>query len=197
MTVSELRQKVEALKGQQSKVQRDLREAKIRRSRLVRSVTLTEEAKGIIQKVAKQTQEQLKFHITGLGTQALNSVFGGGWELDLEFSDPEEYKRSVAWLRFLRGPGKKPTNPMDEDSGGACYLASFGLRCANMKMMRPLPRQTLILDEPAGNLNDNSRIMHKQFASMVRKVADSGMQLIIVSTMPELLDVADTVFDCS
>lgn len=191
MELQNLRSKVEQLKGQRTQLYKQLSEAK--RSYVVafRGMKATEEARAFIQKVAAQTQEQIRYHITDLGSMALEAVFGPGIKLGLDFE--EKRGKTEARLCFIRG--EERTDPLEADSGGASDIAAFALRCSLLMMQRPAPRKLLVLDEPFKNINDPTREMHQKAAEMVKEVSEKlGIQFIIVTMVPELEDVADKVF---
>lgn len=191
MDLGQLRAKAEQLKGQRSQLQKQLKEARHSYVSAFRSLKATEEARAFIQKVAAQTQEQIRFHITDLGSMALEAVFGPGIQLGLDFE--EKRGKTEARLCFVRG--EERTDPLEADSGGASDIAAFALRCSLLMIQRPVPRKLLVLDEPFKNINDPTREMHQRAAEMVKEISQRlGIQFIIVTMLPELAEVADKVF---
>lgn len=190
--VQELREAVNKLRGQQIKTQRELKAARAAYVVAARGLALSKEAQLIVTRIAAETQRQIKVLVTDVGTKALQASLGTGWELDLDFV--ERAGRTEAPLQFLRGPNRIPTNPIEADSGGACYISALGLRCSSLRMATPQLRPVLFLDEPAKDLNDPSRKAHERFAEMIRQISDSGIQFLIVTGVQEIKDVADKVF---
>jgi len=192
VNTTDLTTKLHRLKGQRSQLQRQLKTVKSTYITAYRNVAATEEAKALLQKVAKETQDQLRYHVTDLGSMALEAVFGPGTKLDLEFK--ETNGKTSAQLRFLTADGNA-TDPLEEDSGGAADIAAFALRCSLWAMQRPRTRAVMIMDEPAKNINDETREMQKRYAEMVKEVSERlGMQFIIVTQIQELEEVADKIF---
>jgi DNA repair exonuclease SbcCD ATPase subunit len=193
MNLSDMRVNLNKLQGQRSQVARQLREARVSYIHAYRESMATEEARAIVQLVAQQTQDQIRYHITELGTMALQAVFGDDIQLDLQFT--EQKGKTLAILSFLHG-GEQSTNPLESDSGGASDIAAFALRCSLWAMKRPRTRPTMVLDEPFKNINDPSRQMHRLAAEMVAEVSKKlGIQFLIVTMVPELEDVADLVVE--
>jgi DNA repair exonuclease SbcCD ATPase subunit len=191
MTVGELSIKVERLKGQQQQVNKQLRETRVSLGHAKSELGVTEEAQALIQLVAKETQDQLRYHITELGSMALEAVFGEGISLDLEFM--EKRGKTEARLVFMRGD--KPTDPLEADSGGAADIAALALRCSLWSMKRPRLRAVMVLDEPLKNINDGTRGMQERAAEMIKQISEKlGMQFLIVTMLPELEEIADKVF---
>lgn len=190
MTTQDLRSKLDRLKGARDKTERDYRQARSSHVLANRNVAATEEARALIQLVAEKTQSQLKYHITELGSMALEAVFGDGRRLDLEFQ-PKRGK-TEAILSFLLNGSR--TDPLSSDSGGASNIAALALRPTMMTLKRPRLQNVIALDEPMKDLNDPSREMHQRAAEMVRQISNRlGIQFIIVTMVQELEDIADKV----
>lgn len=187
----DLKAKIERLKGQRKQKEREYRNAQRAYVTAYRDSVTTEAARAIIQKAAQMTQDQLRYHITELGTMALQAVFEEDIGLDLQFTEHKD--KTVAALKFLRGG--MLTDPMEADSGGACDIASEALRDSLWYVQRPRTMTLMVRDEPAKNINDSSRDMQRRYAEMVRQVSDRlGLQFLIVTMLPELEDMADKVF---
>jgi hypothetical protein len=191
MTTSELRTSVDKLKGQRMAILRDIKEARMSLNIASRAYKQTDEAQSLLMHIAEKTQNEIKMHVTGLGSAALNSVFKDGRDLNIDFL-PGPRGKMVCPITFLRGPEKIPTNPLEDDSGGACFIAAFGLRCSTHALQRPRTRNTFFMDEPGKDINGKE--LQDEFAQMIKKVADSGMQFLIVTGVQSIIDIADKVF---
>lgn len=189
-TLSSIRTKLDQLKGARDKTERDYRQARSSHVTASRNLAATQEAQAFIQLVAEETQSQLRYHITELGSIALEAVFGDGRKLDLEFV-PKAGK-TQAIISFLKNG--RPTDPLGEDSGGAVNIATLGLRPTMMCIRKPKLRSFICLDEPIKDLNDPTREMHRRAAEMIKQISRKGMQFLIVSQIPELEEIADKVF---
>lgn len=191
MTIKELTSTVERLKGQKLSLQRRLDEACMKSEQAQLEVKATEEAVGIIQLIASRTQDQIRYHITDLGSTALEAIFDTEIGLNLEFE--EKRGKTEATLSFSR-EGQK-IEPLESDSGGAVDIASFALRCSLMSLQKPRLRPLMVLDEPFKNINDSSREMQRKAAEMVSEISKKlGIQFIIVTMLPEFEETADKVF---
>lgn len=194
MELASVRRKIQELQGQKKKTERDLKASRHAYTKAYREVESSKEAQALINAVAKETQNQLRYHVTELGNLALETVFGKGIKLDLEFD--EKYKGTSAKIRFLRGEKEIPIDPMDGDSGGACDIAAFALRCSLWSMKKPKVSREMVLDEPFKNINDETREMHKQASKMIKQVSQKlGIQFLITTMLPELREEADKVFE--
>lgn len=194
MITQTMRSKLERLRGQRDHVRAEYGRARSGYVSAYRELAASEEARALVQRAAQMTQDQVRYHITELGTTALQAVFEDQIQLDLQFQ--EQRDKTVANLRFLRGDGLVGVDPVDADSGGACDVAAEALRDSLWYLRRPRTRAVMVRDEPFKNINDPSREMQRRAAEMVRQISDRlGIQFLVVTMLPELEDVADKVFE--
>lgn len=146
-----------------------------------------EQAQWIIQTVANQTQEQLKFHIENLVTLALASVFDDPYEFEIDMQLRRNQTECDLW--FIRD-GER-INPLTASGGGAVDVASFGLRVALWSLQPKRTRPIFILDEPARNV---SAVYQEKYSAMMKAVAEKlGLQIICVTHSEALTEAADKV----
>jgi hypothetical protein len=150
----------------------------------------TQQAQAALQHIALLTQSQLRYHVTALGTLAMEAVFPDPVGLELQFR--ENYGKTEAHLLFDRDGHL--LDPLEEDSGGACNIAGLGLRTSMREAQRPRTRPVIIMDEPGHDLNDATRAMHEKFAEMIKEVSDKlGVQFLIVTMIEELAEVGEKI----
>lgn len=146
-----------------------------------------QKARALVQRVARETQQQLEVRIGGVVGMALAAVFDDPYEFVARFV--ERRNRTECDLLF-RKSGEE-FDPVSSSGGGALDVAAFALRCAfwSLKRTRPL----IILDEPAKFL---SRNLQSRAARMVKMISEKlGIQFLITSHIPELIETADRVFE--
>lgn len=190
MTLGEVRYELERRKGQHRQLSSDLASTEEKVKELSARIEDIGEAQAIIQTVAKATQELLEYHISELVSLALASVFPDPYKLKLVF----ELRRgkSEADLLFVK-KGAEPVSPMEASGGGAVDVAAFGLRLSLWSLQNPRSRPTLIFDEPFRYL---SRDLQQKASQMLREISMRlGIQMIIVTHEPNLLESADRVFE--
>jgi len=189
MIVKELRARLEAAKGKRQHA----RQAIAAEKRLVSSFQLDaracQQAQAILQESARLTQEQLQYRISQLVTLAMEAVFDEPYEVGLEFENARG--KTTANLFFHR-EGER-SDPLTASGGGAVDVAAFGMQVSLWTLQSPRKRNTLILDEPlkflkGGDLPDKGAEMLSQLSHRL------GIQIIMVSHSPELVDSADKVF---
>ena len=71
--------------GELEILQKSLNENRKNRKNAKLNLTQSEKAQKIIQEVAQQTQEQIKFHIEDIVTMALDVIFPDPYQFELEF----------------------------------------------------------------------------------------------------------------
>lgn len=159
-----------------------LRELKVKRKQL-------EQAQVIIQLVAKKTQEQIQVHISDIVTLAM-SIFQDPYDVKVEFVE----KRGKTELDICFARDGKEIDPLSASGGGVVDVAAFALQVASWCIQAKKSRNVLILDEPLKWLKGDE--LPQKGAEMIKEISKRiGLQIIMVSHSPELIDSADRVFE--
>jgi len=187
-----LRNNLEQKKGERKRIKEDLA-AHQRQSRMfTKKERRARKAQQIIQTVAKETQNQLSYHISELVSLALKSIFPDPYKLKLEFVPKRGGSEAV--LAFER-EREEPVHPMSATGGGPIDVASFALRVALHSIQTGRPRKTIILDEPFKNLSAEYQPLA---SSLLKEVSERlEIQIIMVSHNETLINSADKVFKVS
>lgn len=196
MNLQQHRNKVEQIKGQRKQIERDLSSLNSSLKSLKRDIINTEQAQVILQTVAKQTQQELEYHISELVTLALESVFEDPYEFKIEFV--EKRGKTEAELWFVKDEEK--LDPKISSGGGVIDVCSFALRIALWNLKKPKSRNTLILDEPFKHLKgfeENVKVIQ-----MIKLLSEKlGLQIIMVHDervpIEEIQKGADKIFEVS
>lgn len=181
---------MERKKGQRDQVLKSLEvcEQDLRKWR--RQAMYAEEAQLIIQTVAQQTQQQLKYHISELVTLALASVFEDPYEFEPEFVQRRGRTECDMW--FVRNGVR--IDPMDSSGGGAVDVAAFALQVALWSIGNPRARNVLIQDEPLKWLKGGD--LPEKGARMIKEISTRlYLQIIMVSHIPDQIEGADKVIN--
>ncbi len=189
--VSDLRQKLERLKGKKEGHINSLEENKAGVRRYRREIEASEKAQAYIQKIAQMTQDQVKIQISDLGSFAMQSIFPAPY--DVEFDFQIKRGRVSAEMFFTRdGVQRSPVRT----GGGVRDIGSIGLRFSCFALHRPRLRPIMILDEPLKWLK--GRTLPRAGASLISEFSrrmKPRVQIIMVSHDPDLIDAADRVFE--
>lgn len=147
-----------------------------------------DEARSILQLVARRTQEQLAIHLGGVTTLAMGGVFPDEpYSLRCEFV--VRRGRTECDLSFQRG--EHAFDPLSESGGGAVDVASFALRVALWSLAKTRP--VLLLDEPFRFLHGDRQL--ERASQLLQEVSHRmGLQLIVTTADPRLEACADRVF---
>jgi ABC-type glutathione transport system ATPase component len=146
----------------------------------------TEKARVIAQTVAEQIQKNLEFQISNIVTMALSAVFPDPYEFKAVFVP----RRNQTECDLLFVKDGNEVDPMEASGGGAIDIASLALRIAIWSIKKT--RAIQILDEPAKFL---SRDLQDKCSAMLKEISEKlGIQLLIVSHVPEMINSADRVF---
>ena len=188
MSLIDFQNQLNQYKGQQQSAEQAVKAGKNKVRKLVREVELCEEARLIIQTVAKQTQEELEYRVVEPVNLALAAVFNSPYTLHLTFE--EKRGKTEARLFFKR---RGEITHIKHSGGGARDIASFALRVALWSLQMPKSRRVLFLDEPFKFL---SRGLHPKASQMVKEISHKlNVQVIMVTHSSQMLEYADKVFD--
>lgn len=160
------------------------REAKLEKAN--KDVLNSEKARIVVQRAATKAQKNLEFRIENIVTIALSSVFDDPFSFKVKFVD----RRNQTECDMLFVKDGNECDPMESTGGGEIDIASLALRMAIWSIKKT--RAIQILDEPAKFL---SRDMQDKCSEMLKSLSEKlGIQMIIVSHIPEMITAADRVF---
>lgn len=187
MNLQELRTRMEQLKGEQKSLIRQ-RDSSIKAiGQWGIEISATEEAKLIIQAVAKKTQDKLKAYIEEPVSLAMAAVFDDPYQLKLEMV--ERRGRTECDFKWVR-QGQEYDDLLFSEGGGLVDVAAFGLQIAILGFMKHHARPLLILDEPLKWLKGGD--LPERGALMISAVAkELGITILMVSHIPEQKAGAD------
>lgn len=186
LNLAKLKQTASAQTALRDSLQIQLKELQAKRSDLMIRLQAEELTQVLFQQTAKETQEQLRFHIQDLVQTALDSVFPGKYTFRVDF----ELKRGrTEALLYLDKDGTK-MNPMDSNGGGVVDIISLALRLSAWSIARTAP--IMLLDEPFKFLSAKYRpLMGEMLAGVSARL---GLQIIMVTHDPDMVEIADKVF---
>ena len=200
MTLQELKDNLQKLKGKREKVVEELEQAK-RDSRLYRRELRTaEKAQLLVQLVAQQTQDQLRYQLTELPRLALQSVFDDAYDFDVTF----EIKRGKVEVEFWFVRDGVRINPKKNSGQGAVDIAGMALRPALWSLRVPRNRPTIWLDEPFKHLkgadaNRRALAMLKEICKPRPERNWPGLQIVMIAderaSREDIAEVADKLFE--
>lgn len=190
MTSNDLKIIYERKVGQKEQLERGIQT----RIRNIKNLDLDlleiEEARNIIQLVAKKTQQKLEYHLSEIVTLALAAVFSDPYEFEIEFI--ERRGKTEADIYFVRH-GKRIT-PKTSSEGGGIEVAAFALRIALWSLYQPNTRPTLIIDEPLKWLKGLD--YPEKGAAMIKELSEKvGVQIIMVSHITEQVASAHNIIE--
>lgn len=186
MILSDYKQQLLQSKGKALHLRDNLALVQKTEKELIEKRDNLEKAQIFLQKVATDTQNQLRVHIQSLMQMCLDMFWQGEIDFDLEF----ESKRGKSECRLVFLVDGEEVNPMDADGGGLVDIAAFGLRICAWTL--GTTRNTIVLDEPMKNLSAEHR---GQASQLLKEISEKlGIQFILVTHEPEIAEVADRAF---
>lgn len=190
MKLSEYRKILEKEKSIAQHLQKQIQETQETINYTEEELVHGQDALELIQQAAKATQEQLEYQLSELVSIALKDIFKDPYEMVIRHV--VKRGKTEALLRFSKRGHE--VHPLMGAGGGTVDVASLTLRLSLLSLSKN--RRVLILDEPWKSINDSTRELHRKMVLMLKKIQQElGVQIIVVSQIPELADVADKVFE--
>ena len=190
MKVSKIENLFLQIKGSKLQLEKTLSEVKNNKKFCEKKLKLVEEAQVFLQTVAQNTQEKLKFDIEAVVNLALESVFPDEYEFKIEFNVSRG--KTDAELVFMDKRTGQTIDPMDAAGGGVVDLTCFALRIASWALENGTDN-LIILDEPFKFV---SRDLVERAGDILKTLSEKmKLQVIMVTHIPEFIDVADKVFE--
>lgn len=175
-------------KGIKKQIENNLTHDKTTLDNLNNRIKLLEQAQVFLQKVAQDTQSQLKFQIEDIVNLALETCFPNEYTFQLRFNIARG--KTDAELVFLSQKTGRELDPMDCAGGGVVDLTCFALRIASFMLEQGID-DTIILDEPFKFI---SRDLQERASEVLKELSTKlGLQIIMVTHIPEFIDCADKV----
>ena len=175
--------------GMRKQIDDDLLTKKNQLIKLNDKIRLLEQAQAFLQKIAQDTQSQLKLKIEDIVNLALETCFPNEYIFQLQFTISRG--KTDAELVFLSQKTGRPIDPMNASGGGVVDLTAFALRIASYTLESGIDN-VIILDEPFRFL---SRDLQERASEVLKTLSTKlGIQIIMVTHISEFIDVADKVF---
>ena len=188
--INRLKQLFLQSKGMKKQVENNLIQNKTTLDNLNNRIKLLEQAQVFLQKVAQDTQSQLKFQIEDIVNLALETCFPNEYEFQLQFNIARG--KTDAELVFLSQKTGRPIDPMNASGGGVVDLTCFALRIASYALEQGIDN-VIILDEPFRFI---SRDLQARAGEILKSLSTKlGLQIVMVTHIGQMIDVADKVFE--
>lgn len=145
--------------------------------------TYRKDALAVLQAISLECQSKCQTKISDVVTRCLHAVFPDAkYTFKLMFE--EKRNQTEARCVLLDAQGNE-YDPVEATGGGVMDVVSFGLRIACLMLQRPVPRKTLVLDEPWKFLSKQYR---GNMMSLVESLAtELGIQFILVTHVPDFV----------
>ena len=190
MDINRVKQLFLQSKGMKKQVENNLIQNKTTLDNLNKRIKLLEQAQAFLQKVAQDTQSQLKFQIEDIVNLALETCFPNEYEFQLQFNIARG--KTDAELVFLSQKTGRPIDPMNASGGGVVDLTAFALRIASYALEQGVDN-VIILDEPFRFI---SRDLQARAGEILKSLSTKlGIQILMVTHIGQMIDVADKVFE--
>ena len=188
--VSEMKRKFYQAIGMEHQIQSNLNVAKTNLENLNKRIKLIEKAQCFLQKVAQDTQSQLKFQIEDIVNLALNTVFPDEYLFKVDFNIFRG--KTDAELVFINQKTGGKIDPMSACGGGVVDVTCFALRLANYSLSNDSDN-VLILDEP---MKFVSKDLLQRVCDVIKLLSQKlNLQIIMVTHESQFIDISDKIFE--
>jgi DNA repair exonuclease SbcCD ATPase subunit len=190
MDIQKIKEMVSTCKGIDFQLTKDIENYTQKEKQLNHDLKLLEDAQIFLQKIAQETQEHLRFQIEDIVNLALETCFPGEYIFQIKFEISRG--KTEAELVFLDQKTQRQIDPMNASGGGVIDLTTFALRIACYALERGTDN-VIVLDEPFRFL---SRDLQQRAGEILKILSERmNLQIIMVSHIGEIIDVADKVFE--
>lgn len=186
LSLKEIRSIVEQRKGQAKEVHNRLLKFQEEISIITKKIDCSEKVRIIIQKIAKETQEELEYHISDIVTMALAAIFDTPYKFKIKFIIKRN--KTECELLFENEKGNL-IDPLSASGGGVIDIASFALRIALYTLQLPRSRNTISLDEPFRFLSKD--LIPRAGVLLETLSKKLNLQFIIITHIKELAEEVD------
>ena len=172
--------------GAKKQIIKSLDTVSIQNKQYEKKLKYLEQAQAFLQKVAQDTQEQLKIHVEDIVQLALDAIFPDKYTFEIQFNIA--YGKTTAELVFISKQSGHIVDPMIASGGGVVDVCSFALRLACWTLSRGIDK-VIILDEPFRFLSKN---LQERAGTLLKELSlKLGIQIILTTHLDALIDAAD------
>jgi DNA repair exonuclease SbcCD ATPase subunit len=172
--------------GAKKQIAKSLDSVTIANKQYTKKLHQLEKAQAFLQKVAQDTQEQLKIHVEDIVQLALDAIFPDRYAFEIQFNIA--YGKTTAELVFISKQSGHIVDPMIASGGGVVDVCSFALRLACWTLSRGIDK-VIILDEPFRFLSKN---LQERAGMLLKELSDKlDIQIILTTHLDALIDAAD------
>jgi DNA repair exonuclease SbcCD ATPase subunit len=152
-----------------------------------KDINLINKSKQFLIDFSEFSRDSIKSKIEGLANTALKAIFTDRKLVFRIIGDKQ--KRGLYYNLYVETDGT--LTPLEDASGGGVYdIVSLSLRVSFLKFFEGSLRQTMLLDEPFKNLDQERVVLAVEWLKMISK--QMGMQFIIVTHISALIERADS-----
>lgn len=187
MTASEVLQRYDQRRLSRQAVELAVDTAQEELRRRTEALQTAESVRVFFSVLSDSQRKELEQKVEALVDYGVQSVFGPTYRFKVTSELRGKSVRTEFWL--VEDGLQLPL--LDATGGGVGDVVSFLLRVVILCLARPSQRRVLVLDEPFKFVSASH---FQTLAALLRELSESlGLQLVMVTHKPELLDAATTI----
>lgn len=187
MEVKSLDNRLSQFEGARDLLHRQITEAEDVQAKQLARAALLREAAELLRNLEGEWRAKVEGQITSLISRGLSLVFGEPIDVSLE---AHTYRDTTA-LEIKVKQGDLVTSVADSKGGSLVQVLAFLWQVYVLRASKDLT-PTLILDEPFAMVREEYR---GALGELLKEIAKSGIQMLIIPQDREMLDVADAAYE--
>ena len=188
MNLKQIEQNLYQAIGKRKEIESNLSQKKILLNECILLSPFLDTTQALIQETARETQEQLRFHLEDIIQTGLETCFPETYNAYVNF---ENKRGKTECDIFLKNRNGKRVDPLDSNGGGLVDLVSFSLRIACWVISSSAP--VLFFDEPFKWMDVGLKpVAGELFRSLIKKL---DIQVLMVTHDEEMKEIADKIFE--
>lgn len=188
MNSTDMHEKINQAKGKRDYLLKQEKSIEKEHTLLRNKLPSIEDAQALIQKVAMDTQNQLKIHIEDIVNTGLDTCFPDQYSCVVDFISARGKTECDTYLKDF---GNNRVDPLTDNGGGLADIVSFSLRLACWTLSNT--DSLIILDEPFKFLSKNLRPLAGELLKELSQKL--SLQIIMVTHDEEMIEIADKLYN--
>ena len=188
-SIQTFEKKLNKLQAKREYLQIELNEELSNKKSLEERVKGLKEVHEVMKQSAALVQQQVAEQLSAIVTEGVRAVIGKPYEFVFEFIDRRGTSECDLYIKTDKGFKRDILSGL---GGGVADVCSFTLRLAYILLSGA--EKVIVIDEAARHINSPEQ--RELFAQVVRKLVNEfNLQLILITGVKELVDIADIVYE--
>lgn len=187
-SLKNIQEKIHRAAGKREEIKATLEKRQTELGILNTNKPILEDAQALIQETARETQEQLKYHLEDIIQMGLEICFPEEYTAYVEF---ESKRGKTECDIYLRNEAGKRIDPVEDSGGGLVDIVSLALRMACWVISSSAP--VIFFDEPFKWVDISLRPLAGELLKTISEKLN--IQILMVTHDEEMRAIANKIFE--